>query len=251
VGWNLSGFSMIQRAKPGRGTPRYDANDIFLLDGAELVPCVVGMGGASCTAGGTHTTKTESYLKIKKDVPSTDKWTVWGRDGTRTEFEPVFTVTSGAAFRYGQKKVIDTNNNEVTYAWTCVDDAPGTPGLQVQDCYPDSVSYGPYQVKLYREARPDKLSFAVGDAGRLGKTNFRLLSILVSYNGSPVRAYQLTYLAGGSPLTARSLLQSVSQHGKLVNIDSAGVITGQSPLPARQFTYQPDTNGASFVTWPN
>lgn len=211
VGWSLAGFSVIQRAKPGRGTPRYDSNDIYLLDGAELIPCGVAeqATNASCTALGTHTTKNESYLKVSKDVPSANKWTVWGRDGTKTVFEATHTNTGGATYRWGQKTVTDTNGNSVDYTWTCLDDDPGAPGVQVQDCYPDTAAYGPYVVKLFRETRTDKLSFAIGDVTRLGKTNYRLLSILVSYAGSPVRAYRLTYKAGGSAVTGRSLLEKV------------------------------------------
>src|SRR5688572_2648437 len=67
VGWMLSGFSTIQRASPGRGVPKYDANDIYLLDGSELVPCPVLGASASCLNGGTHTTKDESFLKVVKD----------------------------------------------------------------------------------------------------------------------------------------------------------------------------------------
>jgi hypothetical protein len=50
AGWGLSGFSAIQRAKPGRGTPRYDANDIYLLDGVELLACPPPAGGTSAVA---------------------------------------------------------------------------------------------------------------------------------------------------------------------------------------------------------
>ena len=103
AGWGLSGFSTIERAKAGRGTPRYDTNDIFLLDGAELISCPTSGPSASCAAGGTHSTKKESYLKIRRDDPSTDKWTVWGRDGRKTVFEPTFTTSTGGIFRWGRR----------------------------------------------------------------------------------------------------------------------------------------------------
>ncbi len=250
TGWGLSGFSVIERAKAGRGTPRYDTNDIFLLDGAELIPCPTSGPSASCAAGGTHSTRKESYLKIRRDDPSVDKWTVWGRDGTRTVFEPTFTTSAGGIYRWGQKSVTDTNGNSVTYAWYCADD-PAIAGTQIQDCYPDSASYGPYGVKLYLEDRPDDRSFATGDTSRLGKTTYRLRSVLVSYNGSQVRAYKLTYKAGGSAVTGRSLLESIEQYGSDVAIDATGAISGASPLPARRFTYRSDAAGSSFQSWPN
>jgi hypothetical protein len=155
-------------------------------------------------------------------------------------------------FRLGQKTVTDTNGNVVTYTWACLNDA-GALGTPIADCYPDEVSYGPYLVKLYRESsdRPDRLSFATGDATRLGKTTRRLRSVLVSMGDSPIRAYKVTYKSGGSAVTGRSLLEKVEHYGKDVSIDAQGVITGASPLPAKTFTYQGDPAGQSFQVWPN
>ncbi len=255
AGWGLSGFSVIQRAKAGRGTPRYDANDIYLLDGADLIPCPPPGGGtsASCTAGGTHFTKAESFLKIRKDDPSSGKWTVWGRDGTSTVFEPTHTVSFGTppttyTYRWGQKTVTDTNNNSVSYTWACVDPSGGA-GTPTVDCFPDSISYGPYLVKLYRESRPDIFSFATGDPGKLGKTKYRLRSVLVSMSGSPLRAYRLTY--GSSPVTGRSRLEAVEQFGKDVSIDANGLVSGSPPVPGMTFSYKGDSAGQSFTNWPN
>src|SRR5688572_16944690 len=64
VGWNLAGFSTIERASAGQGAPRYDGYDVFLLDGQELVPCAQGMVSPSCATGGTHATKLESYQRV-------------------------------------------------------------------------------------------------------------------------------------------------------------------------------------------
>jgi virulence plasmid B protein len=57
VGWTLGGFSRIERVNPGRGTPRFDSTDTYVLDGQELVPCVAGSVSPSCTTGGSHSTK--------------------------------------------------------------------------------------------------------------------------------------------------------------------------------------------------
>src|SRR4029450_8218592 len=43
VGWSLAGFSTIQRANQGLGTPKFDGNDIYLLDGQEMMPFQPGM----------------------------------------------------------------------------------------------------------------------------------------------------------------------------------------------------------------
>src|SRR5262249_28319443 len=86
VGWELGGFSVIERASPGRGAPNYNSSDIFMLDGQELVPCPQsGSVSPSCTTGGTHSAKVESYSKIKFDSVA-NKWTMWAKDGTQTVF---------------------------------------------------------------------------------------------------------------------------------------------------------------------
>ena len=95
VGWNVSGFSTIQRANAGLGSPRFDSTDVYLLDGQELYPCQAGSVSPSCTTGGTHSTKIESYLKIKFE-PGPNTWTVWSKDGTRTIFSQTIIVPANA-----------------------------------------------------------------------------------------------------------------------------------------------------------
>jgi hypothetical protein len=83
VGWALSGFSSVLRTKSGRGVPRFDATDVFVLDGQELVTCPPRSPSPGCVVGGSHATKDESYLRIKFET-ATNSWKVWGRDGTLT-----------------------------------------------------------------------------------------------------------------------------------------------------------------------
>lgn len=252
AGWSLGGFSVVQRAGAGRGTPRWDSTDIFLLNGADLVQC--GSSGASCLAGGaysatnqTYTTKNESYLKIKFDS-ATSSWSVWGRDGTKTVLTAVYNITGTGygTYRWGQTSVTDTSGNAATYAWTCVGSGTHLTG----DCYPDQVNYGPYSLKLYWETRNDRQHFATGVTTSMGITTQRLRSILVS-QGTPIRAYRLAYSA--STVTSRSKLDSVQQYGRDVLIDATGAITLNSGtfLPARTFAYRNDTVGQSFQPWGN
>jgi hypothetical protein len=235
VGWNLGGVSVIQRAGPGRGTPRYDSTDIYLLDGRELLPCPTPATSVSCANGGTHSTKNESYTKIQL---SGSTWTIWSPDGTRTVLTGIYTTTGGNTFRWGTTSRIDTNGNTVNYSWAS---AGG-------DSYLDTITYGPYSITLYRETRSDKLSFTVGEFSSLGETIYRLRSILVKHGASNVRAYKMTY--DTSPVNGRSRLTAVQQYGRDVAI-SNGLITGGTSLPARTFTYQNDPLGHSFQTWPN
>ena len=217
VGWTLSGFSTIERVNAGRGTPRYDATDSYLLDGQQLLACVTGSTSPSCTTGSgeRHFTKQESYLRIARDAGQ-DKWTVWGKDGTRTEFTALLGTASGT-LRWGQSSTQDTKGNTVAYGWSCDGGATG-------DCYPASVSYGSgYAVTLYREDRPEDLSYGAVD--RLRTTSKRLRSVAVSLGGATIRVYALGYTA--SAATGRSLLASVTQYGKGTTLDAGGgVVSG-------------------------
>jgi RHS repeat-associated protein len=231
VGWALSGFSTIERVNGNLGTPAFDTNDKYTLDGQELVACLMGSVSPSCTTGGSHSTKDESYLKIKF-TSATNTWSVWGKDGTRTDYSPTLNVTSGT-LRWGQTSITDTKSNQMSFTWTCVDG----------DCYPSTIAYNGYSITLYREARNDKQSFAAHNA--VNEQRYRIRSIVVRGAGSAnIRGYQLSYIY--SPLTGRSLLTSVQQFGKDLVVDGAGAITGGTSLPPVTFSYQDDTIGRSF-----
>ncbi|MBI2396119.1 MAG: VCBS repeat-containing protein, partial [Deltaproteobacteria bacterium] len=220
VGWALSGFGAIGRESPGGGTPRYDGTDVFNFDGQELVPCVAGSSSPSCLAGGTHSTRIESYAKIKWDAAA-NTWTVWQKDGTRATYAPVYVVGTNA-FRWGLVSVSDTHANTVNYGWWCEASA---------DCYPDNISYAGTVIRFHREARPDPLTF--GNGGYLGRTNYRLKSIDVVVSGSRARAYRLSY--GTSASTGRSVLTSVQKVGSDAAVDGAGNVASGSALPAMSF----------------
>jgi RHS repeat-associated protein len=247
VGWTLSGFSTIERVNSGRGAAFFDASDVYLLDGQKLLPCPTPNTSASCASGGTHSTEIESYLKI---VRAGDIWTVYGKDGTRTVFSPIYTVPSsyyltGGILRWGQTSVTDTHNNVVTYVWTDQEQVP--PGSILGDVYPSLVQYNGYEVRLFRENRPDVVRFGASTA--LGETRHRLRSVFVSLSGgAQIRAYKLDY-GDPSVLTGRSLLRSEQQYGNDVNFNSeTGVILSGTSLPARTFTYQDDALGKTFQT---
>ncbi len=226
-GWELTGFPTIERASPGRGAARFSqpiGSDVYLYNGEELVP--------STTLGGTHATKRQSYLRIARVG---DVWTVTQRDGTALTFEKKMYVSSRIS-RWGLTQVRDTHGNTVNYSWYC---EPS--GIQYAECYPSSVSYGPTTITIYRESRPDPQSYATGN--NLGKTNFRLKSILVDNAGSHLRAYKVGYVV--SARNARSLLRSAQQYGWDVTISSAGDISGGSFLPPSLFTVTELPSGLS------
>jgi len=235
VGWALGGFSTIERASPGNGAPAYNANDIFVLDGQQLVPCATGSTSPSCTTcpvgSACYSTRIENYSRIAFDVlPNT--WTVTQKDGTKVIYAAVYNVPSNT-FRWGLSNVNDTRGNLVSYGWWCDSSS---------DCYPNTVSYNGTTVTFYREARPDPITFANGSY--VGQTNYRLMTVDVQVSGSRARAYKLTYTTSGS--TSRSLLASVQQFGKDATLDATGAVTGGTALPAMSLGYFSTSNDGSF-----
>ncbi|WNG62078.1 hypothetical protein F0U59_50780 [Archangium gephyra] len=231
--------------------PAYAAGDLFLLDGQDLIPCsAAGNSSPSCSTGGTHATRIESYLRIKYDAAA-NTWTVWRKDGTRVAYAPLFSAyqlgTPLGTYRWGVSSVTDTSGNTVNYGWWC----DGSPAL---DCYPDGVSYNGTLVKLYREWRPDPVTYAMGttnvyplESNTLGTTRYRLKTVDVTTSGRRVRAYQLTYTSSAS--TGRSLLQRVQQFGSDATLDGAGTVTGGSAQPAKTFEYQTSPGGLTSGGW--
>jgi hypothetical protein len=153
-------------------------------------------------------------------------WTVWSRNGTRTIYIPIYDTPLGT-LRWGHGSTIDTHHNNVTYTWACPAD---------DDCYPETVVFGPYSVQVNLEARPDVMSFATGHEGTIRRMRSRLRSVVVRYDDALIREYRLAYTTSG--LTNRSLLQSVQEYGD-----------DGSTLPPHVFEYQTDPLGASFQRW--
>lgn len=236
-GWSLGGVSVIERANGQWNT----WEDSFTLDGQTLLECQAGWSYPSCATGGTHYTHQESYLKIKR--VSDALWEVYGKDGTRTDFTPIYTPPGfPAPYRYGQSKVTDTHGNTVIYTWDI--NSGGIEG----NTYPRTVTYegstgSGYRIELFREARPDPVVRYAPNA--LLTQSERLKSVVISLTTGPrIRAYGLGYTT--SAATGKSLLSSVQVYGADVQVDGAGAITGGTAFPARTFSYTPDAAAASF-----
>jgi hypothetical protein len=104
LGWSMRGFSVIERASPGRGAPFFnDAYDTYLLDGMEMVSCT-GITSPGCSAGGTHALRVENYQRIVRDATD-NSWTViltnipasiprrWGTIGSMSNFTKANTLS--------------------------------------------------------------------------------------------------------------------------------------------------------------
>jgi RHS repeat-associated protein len=185
VGWALTGIELIERTgASGRGAPRYDASDRFTLSGQPLLACTSGSTSPSCLAGGTHSTRIESYQRIRFDAGA-NTWTVTEKNGTTRTFSSLY-LTDAGTFRWALTRVADLTGNAVSYEWWCDPSA---------DCYPDAVRYNGVVVRFFRETRPDPISFATGRG--IGKTRFRLRSVDVTVAGARSRAYRLDYGSSG------------------------------------------------------
>ena len=245
-GWGLDGFDVIERQRAKGGVPAFDANDVYLLNGTELVACAVAAAGTpSCAAGGNYATEVESYQRIKYNMPSTSTWTVTQRDGTQLVFYPMDSFRTSAAVdselagysKWYLRSVTDTHGNTVTYDYNCVD---GTV------CYPRTVIYGRYQVNFYYEERPDHILMANGRT--ISRTTHRIRTISVTANGAVNSAYALYY--DQAPGSNNSRLKYVYHYGSDAVIDGTGTVAAGTSLPRVQFSYRDfNSGGSAYAAW--
>ena len=247
LGWTISGLSVIERASPGRGAPRFDSNDVYMLDREELVTCANIASSASCGAGGTHSTKVENYRRVTFSSGA-NEWYVWQRNGTKLTYKSVGVLGGSSSnsntalnYRWLLQEAKDTNGNTVSYSYWC----DGLP-----NCYPNLITYNGTTVQFYREARPtsQKITYATG-AG-IGAINYRTNTISVKVGASLARAYALTYEQ--SPSTQLARLTKIQQYGRDATINSAGTITNAASatsFPPQEYTYANDSNSLTTNSW--
>jgi RHS repeat-associated protein len=241
TGWKLAGVPEIVRVSRVRGTPSLLGNidtttDVFLLDGQELMRCVAGTAtdaAASCQAGGTHTTRSESYRKI---VARAGIWEVYDRDGTLSRFYPVgqWAQASDPAstairnnYRWLLTQVRDARAvNTVDYSYEC-DALPA--------CWPRYIRYNGVEISLARNWLPQQTRATGASIVQLGGL---LRFIEVKVNGAPQRAYELKYETSAS--TGLQRLISMQQFGSdwVWHPENGGYYTSASlPLPPWRFRY--------------
>jgi RHS repeat-associated protein len=238
VGWRLLASSAIVRASVRLGAPNFDGTDVFLMDGDELVPCATGSRSPSCTSGGTHSTRIESFRRIQYHS-GTDTWTLWDRDGTKSEYKPQIARTAHPTltYRWALESVTDTHGNVVQYAYWCDSS---------YECYLSRISYGSGvhcgnipdieigreipcgEIAFWWEPRRDIAAAANGD--RLLEVRQRLKTIEVRMAGRRARAYRLEYTPSGG--NGDSLLHQVRRFGQDAWLDQLGTVLGGTELPA-------------------
>ncbi|GEP61008.1 FG-GAP-like repeat-containing protein [Reyranella soli] len=262
IGWSLSVGSQITRTSKFRGAPRLDAkeNDQLWLDGVELIPCADATLSASCQAGGTHTTRIETYTRIGLDEAS-NTWTLWRPNGTRLILSPKRgnTASPESTLRWLLTEVIDTHENRVRYDWIC--------GF-TNTCYLSDVAYGEGKictpipsrgpddpgmpvgapmpganVHFFWEGRPDPVSIAIGGNPEanlpLEETIWRLRAIAVSEGGQLVNVHQINYLpelpGALGYKHSRSSVASIQVYGSDTVLDAGGNVLSGTASPERRF----------------
>ncbi len=211
VGWELQGLPDIVRTAPVNGTPRFDATDVFQLDGKDLIACTEGMDSPSCTQGGNYTGKVESYERIRYDAGA-NTWTVWAKDGTRSHFLAVAhwgnTVEPGDdtpdLIRYQYRWLLagreDTHGNTVSYNYNC---------RTLPVCYPDRIAYNGTEILFVAADHPAYQTRATGRG--LARLDRQLRRIEIRIGGEGVRAYGLWQET--SPSTGLQRLVDVRRFG--------------------------------------
>jgi hypothetical protein len=165
VGWQVSGFSVIER-EYFNGQVRY------LLDGEPMMP-----GGAG------YQTIRQPFDRISQ---SGNGWQVIRPDGVVMTYGAIFTnsqnVPGTGSFRWELTSVQDMFGNIATYNWSCTYYPLGS-GQDKQQCYPSSVAYGDITVTFNTDTtgRPttDQATFATGGP-LMGQLTQRLASIDVT-----------------------------------------------------------------------
>lgn len=241
VGWRLGGISDIVRASRVMGAPRFDTTDTFLLDGEEIMPCVSGTPSPSCTSGGTHFTRVESYRRIIFSAGS-NTWTVTARDGTAYTYASMGTIANSgsphadvtSSYRWLLTQVTDTHGNTVVHSWQC-----GTLPI----CVVSQIGYNGTLISFNYDTRPDPQTFGTGR--NVASIDKRLRTLDITTGGARVRTYALAYDA--SAATGSSRLISVTPYGRDATLGSNGIVTGGSALPATTMTYAGESPTASVA----
>jgi len=236
-GWGISGYDVVERARPRNGSPRYDSSDTFVLNGMELVACEVGTVSPSCSTGGTHATKNESYLRIRLDATA-NQWTITDRTGVRTILKSVGEIAGATGltpgtdahdlaflYRWLIASIVDAYGNTVSFSYAC-------PALPV--CYPDTISYNGSEVKFHREARPDYVAYANGHT--ISHITDRFKAVTVRTGGAMRSAYAFEY--NQAPVSNVSRLIKIREYGNDAVVNGSGVVTSGSERPQTVFAYK-------------
>ena len=256
VGWRLSGLSQIDRTSKLLGAPEYLDSDLFRLDGDLLRRCPSSGGDsiASCSAGGTHYTERESFLRITQ---SGGDWTVDRKDGTTLTYGKRQLSNGGQTFRWylstvQRKGYAAQTTPTVNFEYSCDRDDTAELGHDLH-CYLSRVTYGAGtdglflgEVIFHYESRTDVIPYGTGDTTashgsvQLGVTRLRLSAVEIMRAGASLAGYLLEYADADSAEleTDLSRLVRVRNFGRDAVFDEGGQVTG-TELPPLEIGWYP------------
>lgn len=250
TGWSLTGFSEIRLTAKGGGAPFHNGtDDEYRLDGEPLVWCDTDMGGASCTAGGTHTTRVESWRKIDRNFTN-NTWKIRDRSGVEYFYRALShwvtvdnndpgQVQIAKESRWLLKSITDTYGNVVTYDYAVSGAGQGFAAR------PSSVTYGEndaYKIDFHYSDRDYNGDFwrnirryaGAKDGQYVTNQIKRLRSVTVKFWSNGIRAYKIGWEANTT--FERFRISGVREYGRDFALTD-GVVTSGSSLPWTNFTY--------------
>jgi hypothetical protein len=240
------------------GIPQYNDDDIFTLDGVELVYS----GGANPRL--YHSSK-ENYAKIQYWEPNTASsyWLVYAKDGSIWYYGTTADSRIEAVNQLPEQPrtwavaaVKDKGNFNLTQYSYIEDTLKGAFYLaKVVTGKTQAASNGYTCTKLFYESIPAlsiKKNYSFGTLVEINKRAITVLEIigcdLAGVGGVYKHGYKINWLE--SPYTLTSLINTISEYGTNVSIDTNGKIISGSSLPPTSFEYSTFTPAfAPAQTW--
>lgn len=258
IGWGLSGFSKIDRSAMRGGLPTFsDNDDIFRLDGADLMACAdasatnpwptarpypsefkTDTASASCSVGGNLSERVGNYTKVvlgqeAHNGAQIDYFLVTRKDGRQYRYTSIgklandLTATGAVHYPALHKRewllteIRDTQEspNIVTFSYAFDSAANGLAWR------PTAISYAGYSVKFYYDQPTAPMAvYAVGRAGVMGLQRYRLTAVTVEDGTTKIRAYGLTYGQGSQNIGQR--LSMIKTYGSDYVLNGSSITTG-------------------------
>ncbi len=270
MGWELAGFSVIETRRVARGDPQGAFEDVFFLDGQELIHCsehtnVDASGNSrspSCMSGGNalgYSTAVENYMRISyPSGPRGDEWHVTAKNGNIAIYRPYGRHPSLRVDRWGLSEVVDTNGNTVRYHWR----ASSATG---HHAYPDHIIYNGTYIALHTKIRTTDEMTSSSFTGVL-ETLDEALALIDICVGDPLAPSECntagtdsrrlaTYLLQheASASTGRLLLRSFQRYGKdasvIVASNGLPTVASGAAYPPTTFAYDTGTKSFDMSLW--
>lgn len=281
IGWRLSGFSVIDRSAMRGGRPTFsDNDDIFRLDGSDLMACAdagatnpwpttrpyptefkTDTASASCLAGGNLSERVEGYAKIvvgqeTHNGAQVDYFIVTRKDGRQYRYTSVgklandLTATSNAIYPALHKRewllteIRDTQAtaNLVTFAYAFDTAANGLAWR------PTQISYGGYAINFFYDQPTAPMAvYAVGRAGTMGLQKYRLTAMTIEDGTTKIRAYGLTYTQGSQSIGYR--LSTIKTYGSDFVLTGSTITAGSELGAPVSLSYSSDALAFTSQTY--